>query len=190
MARSISRMVLAGTCLTLEAYWLVFAIAGCGATPAVVVDPPLGKPITTAIPEGIYLGEITTHDRLWINGELVDDSTTTSPDYEILDSNGLPLIQPGGETPVEGLVLTSNDALRSSRFTVESVRTFGNRLIIGYTGSWEREGIIFSMEGSWTWEYFPPDTLEFTGQVDSVSSVSDSGVSASISTTSTSTLTR
>lgn len=165
---------------------LVF-ISACGSLPP---DQSVGRPITTAIPQGIYVGEITTRTQTWLNGVLLDDTTTTEPSNEVVDSNGLPLIQPGGETPVEGLVVISDIGTISSRLTVESVNSFGNRLVIGYTTTLEFEGLVIGGTGTWTWQYVPPNTLEFLDLFDGISNVSEFGDVATLSVTATATLTR
>ena len=165
---------------------LLILVAGCGSN---LAESPVGRPIQTAIPEGIYLGEITTRTRTFINGELFEDTTTTEPYQEIVDENGLPLIQPQGETPVQGLVITFDDGIVSSRLRVQSVNASGNRVFIAYTGTMTFEGLDFSASGTWTYEFFPPNQLDFIEQI-SLLSESVNGVILSMDISGTSVLTK
>lgn len=164
---------------------------GCGAASNNGTNDAVpGRPIETNIPQGIYVGEITRHTQTWLNGVLVDDVTTTEPYNEIVDENGLPLIQPEGVSPVEGLVLDSASGAFVSQMTIESVNAFGNRLVIGWTGQLEIEELVLGVTGTWTYEFISPNTLEFLEQSSAISNVSDFGDLAFISITATASLTR
>lgn len=179
MLRSSSRLFM------VAAY--VVGLAGCGSG---VGEQSPGRPITTAIPQGIYSGEITTRTQSWLNGVLVYDTMTTEPYQEIVNENGLPLTQPKGEIPIEGLVVTLDLGTYSSRGTVESINAFGNRLVIGYTGTLEVESVILGLIGTATYQYSPPDTLQLLNKATAISNNSTVGNIRLISLTSTSILTR
>jgi len=132
-------------------------------------QPEPTLPPTSNIPPGIYRGQITRTFRGWNNGVEGQPVIETEAYFEIVDTNGLPLIQPDGETPVEGLVMTFEFGSGTSTLTVESVAVSGNLLIISYT-----ESLLFRDSGtdaevtmrgfgSWTYEYRAPDRLLYSG---------------------------
>lgn len=169
-------------------------IAGCGSNVGSKgggrADLSVGRPVSTNIPEGIYFGESTTHAVWSVNGIVVEDVTETSQDSEVVDANGLPLMQPEGVAPVEGVVLTQEIAGFVTRIEVLSVFASGNRLIINYQFTIEFEQLVIEGTGKSTYEYIPPDTLRFQDEFSGFSNVSPSGDRASISYTTSGTLTR
>lgn len=122
----------------------------------------LELPVTTAIPPGIYSGDMTTRFEQSVNGIAVLDETSTKPFSDVVDENGLPTIQPGGETPVVGLVLNRQTADYSSTLTILSSEVSGNRWVCGFTDTRQYpSGTSFSGNCQWTYEYIAPDTLEY-----------------------------
>lgn len=165
---------------------LVFFV-GCGSTPT---DSEAGRPVTGPIPEGIYDGDITTRVRTSLSGVPFDDVTTTEPYTEFVDSHGIPLIQPGGELPTEGLILDTDVQSYTSRATIDSVFVAGNRVIIGYSGVIEISGVAIGGSGTWTYVYEPPSTLRFHEKFSAISDVAPNGGVLTLTVDSTATLTR
>jgi hypothetical protein len=153
----------------------ILLLGGCGVMPAAQTPGSPDARVTTSIPEGIYLGEITARTRFWLNGELFSDETETEPFTEVVDANGLPLVQPDGVPPVAGLVLTSDVGVGTGTNSIKGVYTSGNRLVITYTSTIEADEFRIVATGTWTYEYIPPDTLEFLDQVTGSSNVSEFG---------------
>ena len=165
---------------------LVAFVAGCPGA----VEPQSARSIATNIREGIYFGDITYSRQYFLNGVLIESETFTEPYHEVVDENGLPLVQPGGDTPVAGLVLVSEVGAISSSWRIESVHASDNRLVIEFTGSAEFDGVPFGSIGSWTYEFFPPNRLDFVERSELISeALSDFGDVLSVSTTAVSTLT-
>jgi len=168
----------------------VLLLGGCGVIPAEQTPGSPGRPETTSIPEGIYVGEITTRTRAWLNGELLSDETETTQYNEVVDANGLPLVQPDGVPPVAGLVLTSDVGFGTGTMTITSVNASGNRLVIAYRTTLEADEFRIAGTGTWTYEYIPPDTLEFVEKFSGNSNVSELGDLMSLDGIASATLTR
>ncbi len=168
----------------------ILLLGGCGVMPAEQMPGSPARPVTTSIPEGIYIGEITARARIWLNGELLSDETETGPYTEVVDANGLPLVQPDGVPPVAGLVLASDVGVGTGTMTIKGVNTSGNRLVITYTSAIEADEFRIVATGTWTYEYIPPDTLEFVQQLSGNSNVSEFGDVMSFDAIGSATLTR
>jgi len=165
---------------------LAVATGGC---PQQAGVGPLGPLVQTNIPEGIYVGEATWEFTTRFNGQIVDHQTLTKPYNEIVDSSGLPLIQPDGVPPRQNLTTQYDLADFDITLTVTSVNHSGNRLVINYQSAVDVDGIQISGFGTWTYEFEPPNLLRFVEQFSGVSSVVEGNVFG-LSWTGTGTLTR
>ncbi len=147
---------------------LVVSLQGCSSSDPGAVGIT-GSPEQTSIPSGIYTGQVTRSWTPSVNGVRQQPTVETADYFEVVDANGLPLIQPEGETPVEGLHVTSEVGPGRGTLIVESVNASGNRLVITYTMSLVMRDDATNQEitmggfGSWTYEYRPPDQLRFSG---------------------------
>lgn len=146
---------------------LVTLVVGCGSGVGgrgglgSRAEPEAGTPVSSTIPEGIYFGRATYRYIGRVSGELLDDSTETSQATEIVDANGLPLIQPDGVTPAAGVVLTRELGGLVFTFEVLDVQASGNRVVINYFASIRIEDSAVEGTGTLTYEFLPPDTLEY-----------------------------
>ena len=162
----------------------VLLIAGCGATTTPVEEAAgsqLGRLVQTAIPEGIYFGEVTCHSTSRSGGYVDSDEVWTEARTEVVDGNGLPLAQPEGEAPREGLVLESELSVWGTTITVESITVSGNRLHITFRARLTFEDAVLSGTGSCTYEYSPPDTLAYVATFNFVGANPDTGYSGTVS---------
>ncbi len=159
---------------------LVLAGCGAGVTPS--------APITTAIPPGIYTGEVTRTDRTTIGG-VEEVSSVTEPLTTVIEEHGLPLVGPTDDVPVEGLTTTLEVGGFVFRSTITSVTSSGNRLVINSFMELTLEDLVMIGTLTSTYEFIPPDTLELIGQSSAVG-MSDTLGPASFDTTTTATLTR
>jgi hypothetical protein len=84
-------------------YCVLLLALATGSCPQQAGIGPPGPLVKTSIPEGIYVGEATWQFTTRLNGEIADQQTLADPYNEIVDSNGLPLIQPDGLPPRQNL---------------------------------------------------------------------------------------
>lgn len=167
---------------------LLLALATGGCPQQAGIGPP-GPLVKTSIPEGIYVGEATWQFTTRLNGEIADQQTLADPYNEIVDSNGLPLIQPDGLPPRQNLTTQYDLADFHITLTVTAVNQSGNRLVINYQSTFDVDDIQISGFGSWTYDFQSPNILHFVEQFTGVSSVVEGNV-VGISWTGTATLTR
>lgn len=149
---------------------MAFAIAMHGCSPSDLGAVGItGSPEQTSIPSGIYTGQISRSWTFSVNGVREQPQVETADYFEVVDENGLPLIQPDGVTPVEGLHLTTELGPGPATLIVESVNASGNRLVITYTTTMiirddsTNQGFTLRGFGSWTYEYRAPNQLLYTG---------------------------
>lgn len=142
---------------------------------------PLGPIIRTNIPPGIYVGEIKLEVTDVTNAEFDTPQVRSEPYNEIVDANGLPLIQSEGVPPRANLRITHKRATETETLTVTSVTVSGNRLLVYYqsvrTAPRREQGDRQSGEqtdnGYWLYEFIPPSTLRVVQWCDTVAHLSD-----------------
>jgi hypothetical protein len=131
----------------------------------------LGPLVTTNIPAGIYVGELSMATENAITGQTPVESVQTKSYHEVVNENGLPLFEPGSIVPRTGVVIPLDLGDAVGTYTIESVETSGNRLLMTYTASLAIAGVSSSGYGSVFYEFAPPSTLTFTEQLTVASSV-------------------
>lgn len=149
----------------------------------------LGPLVMTNIPAGIYVGELSMATETAITGQTPVESADNKSYQEVVNESGLPLFEPGSIVPRAGVVIPFDLGGAAGTYTVESVETSGNRLLISYTASMALDGISFSGYGSWLYEFAPPSTLNFTEQFTLASDVVN-GSMMMYNSTATATLTK
>jgi len=152
------------TCTLLVGLTLA-VLAGCPPQGELDSSPAeLGPLVTTSIPPGIYMGELSMTTKTEITGQAPTEKTEKQPYHEVVNESGLPLLEPGGIVPRAGVVIPLELGGVIETYTIESVETFGDRLVITYTTSMTVQGVTLSGFGSWVYEFTAPSTLGFTEQ--------------------------
>ncbi len=162
----------------------VFALSACNSvssdgggtanTPSFSVDRPGDTPVaSSSIPDGIYVGQGEVFYDTYVDGSLYDSGSFTDMNAETFN-DGLPVYE--GRSVGPGLTVTHDLGVIRTTATVESVSASGNRVLVTYllTGT-DANGIEWG--GVWTdvYEFVPPDSLSYSGEV-TLSSESVDGV--------------
>ncbi len=140
-------------------------LAGC---PAQDPTDELGRIIPTDIPAGTYVGELAMNMVVAGAGQS-DSKSDTMPYEQVIDANGLPLIEPGAVVPRTGAEIPIDLQGNTVTTTVQSVETTGTRLTITYSVRMSISGLALTGDGTWVYEYTAPDTLVFTDELTAVS---------------------
>lgn len=141
-------------------------VAGCPMQPD---SAALGPLVRTSIPEGIYTGNYFAEAVSTVNGAVVDQQSLTTPASEIVDSNGLPLIQPDGVPPRQNQTTTYRFGDVNATVTITSVNAAGNRLVINFQAVMVANDVELSGYGTWIYEFVSPNTLDFEEVIDAAS---------------------
>ncbi len=147
---------------------LVAAALVLGGCPA--QDSDLGPIVSTSIPPGIYTGHYTSETVTTLNGVELDRRETDHPYNEVVDTHGLPLVQPDGVTPRTGAETSLQLGDVSATLTIRSVNADGRRLVVYFDITALQGEQVISGFGSWTYEYTADETLEYVEQITAASS--------------------
>ena len=128
---------------------------------------------STGIPPGLYRGTMSGSQTIKGAGVSKSEVLTNPTYYEVVDSDGSPLWQPGNIVVREGLQIERETGSELSGPTIiETVRSGNGVVIFEYSsrGSYTSHGAEYELEGRWTYRYQPSTGVlavahEFTSRV-------------------------
>lgn len=120
---------------------------------------PLGPIVTTSIPPGIYAGRTDYSLRITSTGGLDQTEPYSTSLSEVVDENGLPLLQPDAIVPRTNATVSKDLGGTQISLRVTSVTASGSRVVIGYDFTMVISGVRFQGFGSSTYSYSDPDEL-------------------------------
>ncbi len=150
----------------------------------------LQPPIETGIVPGVYSGVRSYEFKQWVTGQLINTVNREEPYTEVVDPNGLPLIQPDGDQPVVGLRSETTDATGRSVLEVTAVTWSGNTLLINFKIDLMRaDGLNLSGSGWWQYDKLDDNTINYTSSV-TLGGINLAGLPTTGKSTESATLTR